>query len=287
MNRFFKSKSFKLFVIVVAALLLGSVIAGITHMGSTPLSSALGIITHPLQKISASVGNYIDDYCDNFRSSAALQKENEKLRQKLADFQYELADYENTKRTLKIYEEFLGVKEENPDFIFANASVLSRDSVDIYGSFILDKGSAKGIEVNDPVIFGKNLIGIVTEVTPTNCTVKTLANPDVSVAVYEARSNEVGYVTGFENGIDTTVFMLPGLSKDSNIASGGVVYTTGIGGIYPKDLIVGTVEEIRKSQSDISYYGVIKSEVDFSQLTEVFVITDFDGQGIGEFVTEE
>lgn len=287
MNRFFKSKSFKLFVIVVAALLLGSVIAGITHMGSTPLSSALGIITHPLQKISASVGNYIDDYCDNFRSSAALQKENEKLRQKLADFQYELADYENTKRTLKIYEEFLGVKEENPDFIFANASVLSRDSVDIYGSFILDKGSAKGIEVNDPVIFGKNLIGIVTEVTPTNCTVKTLANPDVSVAVYEARSNEVGYVTGFENGIDTTVFMLPGLSKDSNIASGGVVYTTGIGGIYPKDLIVGTVEEIRKSQSDISYYGVIKSEVDFSQLTEVFVITDFDGQGIGEIVTEE
>ena len=255
-------------------------------MGSTPLSSALAAITHPLQKISASLGNYIDDYCDNFRSSATLQKENEALKQKLADFQYELADYENTKRTLKIYEEFLGVKEEHPDYVFSNASVLSRDSVDIYGSFILDKGSAKGIEVNDPVIFGKNLVGIVTEVTPTNCTVKTLANPDVSVAVYEARSNEMGYVTGFESGIDTTVFMLPGLSKDSNIASGGVAYTTGIGGIYPKDLIVGTVEEIRKSQSDISYYGVIKSEVDFSQLTEVFVITDFDGQGIGEIVTE-
>ena len=286
MSRFFKSKSFKLFVIVIAALLLGSVIAGITHMGSTPLSSALAAITHPLQKISASVGNYIDDYCDNFRSSATLQKENEALKQKLADFQYELADYENTKRTLKIYEEFLGVKEEHPDYVFSNASVLSRDSVDIYGSFILDKGSAKGIEVNDPVIFGKNLVGIVAEVTPTNCTVKTLANPDVSVAVYEARSNEMGYVTGFESGIDTTVFMLPGLSKDSNIASGGVVYTTGIGGIYPKDLIVGTVEEISKSQSDISYYGVIKSEVDFSQLTEVFVITDFDGQGIGEIVTE-
>lgn len=287
MSRFFKSKSFKLFVIVVAALLIGSVVAGITHMGNTPLSSALAVITHPLQKASTAVGNYIEDYCGNFRSSSALQKENEALKQKLADFQYELADYENTKRTLKIYEEFLGVKEEHPDYIFANASVLSRDNVDVYGSFILDKGSAKGIEVNDPVIFGKNLVGIVTDVTPTNCTVKTLANPEVSVAVYEARSNEVGYVTGFESGIDTTVFMLPGLSKESNIASGGVIYTTGIGGIYPKDLIVGTVEEIRKSQSDISYYGVIKSEVDFSQLTEVFVITDFDGQGIGEIVTEE
>lgn len=286
MNRFFKSKSFKMFFIVIAALILGSVIASVVHSGSTPLSSVLSTITYPLQKASTAVGNYIDDYCSNFRSSADLQKENEQLKQKIADFQYELADYENTKRTLEIYEEFLGVKEENPDYIFENASVLSRDSVDIYGSFILDKGSAKGIEVNDPVIFGKNLVGIVTEVTLTNCTVKTLANPDVSVAVYEARSNEVGYVTGFENGIDTTIFQLPGLSKDSNIASGGVVYTTGIGGIYPKDLIVGTVEEIRKSQSDISYYGVIKSNVDFSELTEVFVITDFEGQGIGE-VTEE
>lgn len=286
MNRFFKSKSFKIFLIVIAALLLGSVIAGVTHLGSTPLSSALSTVTYPLQKVSAAVSNYIDAYCDSFRSSADLQKENEELKQKLADFQYELADYENTKRTLKIYEEFLGVKEEHPDYVFENASVLSRDSVDIYGSFILDKGSAKGIEINDPVIFGKNLVGIVTEVTATNCTVKTLANPDISVAVYEARSNETGYVTGFENGIDQTVFQLPGLSKESNIASGGVVYTTGIGGLYPKDLIVGTVSEIRKSQNDISYYGIVESNIDFSELTEVFIITDFEGQGIGEAITD-
>ncbi len=287
MNRFFKSKSFKIFIIVVAALLTGSVIAGITHWNKTPLSSALSTITYPLQKISAAVGNHIDTYCDSFRSSADLQKKNEELNQKIADYQYELADYENTKRTLAIYEEFLGVKEENPDFVFENASVLSRDSVDAFGSFILDKGSIDGIEINDPVIFGKNLVGIVTDVTPANCTVKTVANPDVSVAVYEVRSNEVGYVTGFEDGIDTTIYKLPGLSKDSNIASGGVLLTTGIGGIYPKDLIVGEVKEIRKSQSDISYYGIIGSNVDFSELTEVFIITDFEGQGITEEITQE
>ncbi|MBQ8228774.1 MAG: rod shape-determining protein MreC [Clostridia bacterium] len=286
MNRFFKSKSFKIFIVIIAALLLGSVIAGITHWKNNPLSSAISAVTYPLQKVSASVGNHIDSFCDSFRSSSTLQKENEELKQKIADYQYELADYENTKRTLKIYEEFLGVKEEHSDYIFENASVLSRDNVDAFGSFILDKGSVKGIEVNDPVIFGKNLVGIVTSVNPTNCTVKTLANPDVSVAVYEARSNEFGYVTGFEDGIDTTIYQLPGLSKDSNIASGGVIYTTGIGGIYPKDLIVGTVKEIRKSKSDISYYGIIESNVDFSELTEVFVITDFEGQGISQNIED-
>ncbi len=280
MNRFFKSKSFKIFLLVIAALILGSVIASVTHSGDTPLSSALSTITYPLQKFSTTVGNYIDAYCDNFRSSAALQKENEELKQQIANYQYELADYENSKRTLQIYEEFLGVKQEHPDYQFQNASVLSRDNADIYGSFILDKGSLKGIEVNDPVIFGKNLVGIVTDVTPTNCTVKTVANPEVNVAVYETRSNEICYVTGFENGIDSTVFQMPGLSADSNIASGGVLCTTGIGGIYPKDLVVGTVSEIRKSQADISYYAVVESNVDFSELTDVFVITDFEGQGI-------
>ncbi len=282
MSRFLKSKSFKMFIIIIAALVLGSVIASVSNSGNTPLSSALSTITYPLAKISTGVGNYINSFCSNFRSSGALIKENEKLKQDIANYQYELSDYENTKRTLQIYEEFLGVKEENPDFIFAKASVLSRDNVDIYGSFIIDKGSQKGIEVNDPVIFGKNLVGVVTDVTLTNATVKTLANPQVNVGIYETRSNEIGFVTGFETGIDKTIFKLPALSRDSNIASGGVICTTGIGGIYPKDLIVGTVSEIRKSESDISYYAVVESNIDFSTLTDVFVITEFEGQGIKE-----
>jgi rod shape-determining protein MreC len=286
MNRFFKSKSFKSFLLVIGALVLGSVIASVAHSGNTPVSSALSTLTFPLQKFSTAVGNYIDSYCDYFRSSETLQKENAQLKQQVADYQYELADYEDTKRTLKIYEEFLGVKEEHPDYQFESAAILSRDNADVYGSFILDKGSLKGIEINDPVIFGKNLVGIVTEVTPTNCTVKTLANPKVNVAVYETRSNEVCYVTGFENGIDKSVFKMPGLAKDCNIATGGVICTTGIGGIYPKDLIVGTVSEIRKSQSDISYYAVIESNVDFSKLTDVFIITEFEGQGIKDITQE-
>ena len=286
MNRFFKSKSFKSFLLVIGALVLGSVIASVAYSGNTPVSSALSTLTFPLQKFSTAVGNYIDSYCDYFRSSETLQKENAQLKQQVADYQYELADYEDTKRTLKIYEEFLGVKEEHPDYQFENAAILSRDNADVYGSFILDKGSLKGIEINDPVIFGKNLVGIVTEVTPTNCTVKTLVNPKVNVAVYETRSNEVCYVTGFENGIDKSVFKMPGLAKDCNISTGGVICTTGIGGIYPKDLIVGTVSEIRKSQSDISYYAVIESNVDFSKLTDVFIITEFEGQGIKDITQE-
>lgn len=280
--KFYKTKSFKLFLAVIAAVIVGAIIAAATHSGTSPLSSALGTLTQPLQKVSTYVGNYIDSYCDYFRSANALKEENAELKQQLVDYQQELADYEDTKRTLTVYEEFLGVKEEHPDFKFLSAEVLSRDTSDVYGSFKLDKGSAKGVEVNDPVIYGKSLVGIVSDVSLTNCTVKTISNPDVNAAVYETRSNEVGYVTGFEEGIDKSICKMPGLSKDSNVAAGGIVLTTGIGGVFPKDLIVGTVTEIAKSKSDISYYAQIESAVDFSVLTDVFIITDFDSQGISQ-----
>lgn len=280
MNGFFKKKATKILGIIVAALIFGAVIAGVAHSGKTPLSSAAVTIMKPFQQVSTFVGNSIDGFCGYFRSSKALQKENAELKQKIADYQGELADYENTKRTLKTYEEFLEVKKEHSDFKFAEASILSKDTSDAYGSIILDKGSTKGIEVNDPVIFGKNLVGIVSDVDLNSCTVTTFSSPKFNAAVYEARSNEIGYVTGFEDGAGTKFCKLPGLDKDSTVATGGVVCTLGIGGIFPKDLIVGTITEISKSKSDISFYAKIESNIDLNEIKNVFIITDFNGQGI-------
>ena len=274
-----KSKAGKIFLTALLALLLGSVIALISHTGNSPLSLAINTVTMPIQKVSQHIGDGVKSFCSFFKSSASLQKENAQLKQQIADYQYELSDYEDKKRTIALYEDFLGVKQEHPDFVFESAHVLSRDTNDIYSSFTLDKGLASGIEMNDPVIYGKNLVGIVTAVSADNCTVKTIANPDVNVAVYETRSNEIGYTSGLESAIIPNACRIPGLAKDSGIVSGGVVCTLGIGGIFPKDLIVGTVDKTEKSKSDISFYALVKSNVDFSSLTDVFVITDFKGQG--------
>ena len=282
MSRFFKSKAVKLLATILAALILGAVIASIAHTGNSPLSTAVITITKPLQQVSTYVSNYLDGFCDHFRSSNALKEENAELKQKIADYQGELADYENVKRTLSVYEEFLGVKEENPDFKFCNAELLSKNTNSVYSTLIFNKGSSDGIEVNDPVIYGKNLVGIVESVTPLTCTVKTIANPTFSAAVYETRSNEIGYVTGFDDGIKTNVCKMPGLKKTSQVAEGGVICTLGIGGVLPKDLIVGTVSEIGKSKADISYYANIESNIDVNDIKTAFIITDFEGQGINE-----
>ena len=282
MSRFFKTKAVKLLGIIIAALILGAVIAAVAHTGNSPLSAVAVTVTRPLQQISTNLSIYLDEFCDYFRSADALKEENAQLKQKVADYQGELADYENIKRTVSVYEEFLGVKEEHPDYVFCNAQLLSKNTNSVYSTLIFNKGESSGIEVNDPVIYGKNLVGIVESVTPFSCTVRTIANPKFSAAVYETRSNEIGYVTGFDDGVKTNLCKMPGLEKETAVAEGGVVCTLGIGGVLPKDLIVGTVSEIGKSKSDISYYAQIESNIDVDDIKSAFIITDFEGQGINE-----
>ncbi len=280
MRRFFQSRALKAFVCVIVAIILGAVIAVFTHSNNTPLSAATSTVLYPLQRVSAYLSVKFSNFNDNFKSSATLQEENSKLKGQLEQYQQELIGYNDAKRKLDTYEDFLGVKEENPDFIFESATIISKDSTDLYESFSLNKGSLDDIQVNDPVIYGKNLVGVVTSVSPATCTVSTIANPDMNVGIYESYTNEVGYVTGTGNSDSGTYCKIPGLKSDSKISPNGIICTSGNGGIYPKDLIIGTIVQIFDDSDGISSYATVRSAVNLGELSEVFIIKSFDGQGV-------
>ena len=278
--RLLHSSAFKAFICVLVALALGAVVAAYTHSGASPLSSATSTVFHPLQKVSAYLSYKFANFNDSFKSASSLAEENAELKAQIEKYQLEIIDYNDTKAKLETYEDFLDVKEENPDFKFENTSIISRDSSDPYQSFTLNKGSNHDISVNDPVIYGSNLVGVVTSVSPTTCTVSTIANPSVHVGIYESYTNEVGYTTGTGMNKNLTYCQIPGLKKDSSVSVNGIVCTSGSGGIYPKDLIVGTVVALDDSKDGISSFATIRSSIDLSELSEVFVIVDFEGQGV-------
>ena len=280
MRKFYQSSALKVFVSVIVAIILGAVIAALSHSNNTPLSSATSSVLSPLQSFSSYLSYKFSNFYDNFKSSATLAEENRNLKEQIEKYQEEVIDYNETKNKLDTYEDFLGVKEEHPDFIFESATIISRDSTDLKESFSLNKGSLDEISVNDPVIYGKNLVGVVVSVSPATCTVKTIANPDVNISIYESYTGEVGYSTGTGNSTDKVYAKIPGLKKDTSISPNGIICTTGSGGIYPKDLIVGTIVSIENSSDGISSHAAVRSALDFSALTEVFVIKEFDGQGV-------
>ncbi len=280
MKQFFKSGRFKGFLVVFVALILGIIAAAATEGGSSPASYALGTLFSPLHKASAYVSNSLSDFSVYFRSAKVYSERVSELEKQIADTQEELVGYEQAKQQLALYEEFLELKNERPEFEFASAKVIATDSSELFGSFTLDKGSLDGIAVNDPVIYGKYLIGAVVTVKPTYCVVDTILNPDVNVSAYEVRTREQGFATTDAKLSADGLCRLSGLVRSTSVAAGGVVCTSGIGGIYPADLIIGIVREVRDDTRDISSYAVFEPQVDIPSLRDVFIITEFRGQGV-------
>ncbi len=280
MGEFFRSKKFKILACVVGALMVGSFFAAISHNGTSFGSSVLSAVFSPIEKLSTLVSEKTKDFSVNFRSSASYADRIKELEEEVEKYQLQLVEYEEAKQKLAVYEEFLDIKEENPDYVFEDAQIIARDSADMYYSFVIAKGTTSGIAVNDPVIYGKYLIGVVSSVKLNTAVVKTILDPEVNVGAYDIQSREYGYVTTNNTMSAKGKCILPGLEKTTSITGGTIICTSGIGGIYPKDLIIGTVEDVLNDTQTVSVYATINPGVTITDLQDVFVIKSFDGQGV-------
>ncbi len=279
MRNFLRSTSFKILLTVAVVLLAGAIAAAALASGTSPLTSAVGTVFSPLSDAAAYISEKFDNFKGGFISSRSYMDRVEELEEQVADYQSKLVDYEKLQKQVEAYEKFLGVKEKNPDFQFVAGTVIGRDAADVFGSFVLNCGSADGVAVGDPVISGEYLIGIVNETSPTSCTVLSVCDPKFSAAAYEIRTGEAGYTqTTTKFGVQG-VLKLSGLERDTAVAEGGIVCTSGVGGVFPRGLIIGTVTTVQKEEGDISYYAEVKPEIEISEVQDAFVITDFEGKG--------
>lgn len=279
MRRILKSVSFKIFAAVLAALVAGSVISAFSHSGKSPFASAVSVVFGPVQKLGASIADKMADLPFTFRSSTQLKNEIDSLNGEIEELKSKIVDYDEIKSQNELYAKFYGLKQDNPDQEYCEASVIGRDAGDFLKSFTLNKGTTDGVAVNDPVIFGNNLVGVVASVSPTSCTVNTVMNPAMNVRCYESRTRIAGYSTTTVEFAEQGLCLMPDLPVDTPMTTGGIVCTSGLGGFYPEGLIIGTVDSIVDATVNISAYALIKPAVDVNSITDVFIITAFDGQG--------
>ena len=279
MKRFLRSQGFRNLVVIAVVIFLGILTAAFTHNSSSPVTSALGTVFLPLQKLSAAISENLGELSVSFRSASVYEEENRELKKELEEYRKKLADYDEMKKKVDSYEDFYGVKKQNPDFEFSYGSVLSRDAADAYGSFVINVGSKDGVEVDDPVIYGEYVVGIVKKVNFSTCVVYTVLDPRVNVGAMESGTREFGYVCG-----DTALFKdgmckLSGLDSSPSVVGGGIVCTSGAGGVFPDGLLIGEVVSVKDDDVSAGFYAQVKPFVDFSKLSDVFVITSFEGQG--------
>ena len=208
-----------------------------------------------------------------------LLQENETLKQENAELREQLADYYDVKEENEKLREYYDLKKENLSYKIQPATVIRRDTNDDFYSFTLDIGSSQGVSVNDPVITENGLVGWVSQVDLGTCKVKTILSPDTKAGAVDKQSGDTGIVSGSTSLCDDNLTGFTKIAENNKIKEGDMIVTSGTGGVYPGNLIIGKVKEIKFNSYDTSRYAVIEPYEDIRTITSAAVITEFDTQG--------
>ncbi len=281
MKEFFHSVKFKV-LICLAALLLGLMAYAAVTLGTeTPPEQIVGTLLYPFTTAANAVSDGVSGFIDKLVNADVYKAENESLKSQLTELYKKTKDYNTLEEENAQLREILGLKEKNPDFIFSEScSVIARNANDIYGGFTIGSGKTSGISLNDPVVTSAGLVGRVTSIADNYAKVTAVISPEVNVGVYSVRSKVTGVIENTVESAQDRMCIMSGILKDADIAVGDVIFTSGKSGLFPDDLMVGTVVEIYDDPNGLSKHALVKPAVDVFNVTTMFVITDFDGKGV-------
>lgn len=278
MRFFFRSKQFKIISSAVVLLIILSIICSAIGGVIAPQANIIGTVTAPFRSVATAISNTISDTITAYFNGNELILKNAELEKEVGSLRKQLADYEKISAENDFYKNYLEIKNANPDFKFAGATLISRDKEDPYKSFVINKGSSSGISENDPVITNDGLVGYISEVGLTTSKVTTILSSDITIGALDNRTNDSGVISGTLELSPEGETKFFNLSRSCNIAIGDYVVTSGEG-IFPSGLLIGKINSIGSDKYNTSIYASIEPFVNIDGIRDIMVITEFEGQG--------
>lgn len=281
MREFFHSVKFKI-LLGIAALLLGLMVAVAVAAGKeTTPQQVLNTITYPFVKAANVIADGVGGFFDKLINADKYKSENDELMAKLTEMYKHTMDYDSLVKENVRLREMLGIKQKNPDFRFSEpCDVVSHNANDLYGGFTINKGKSDGLSQNDPVITSVGLVGRITSIGENYAKVTTVISPQVNVGVYTMRTKATGVIENDVSSAQKGLCLMSDILKDADIKEGDIVFTSGKSGLFPADVMVGTVTEVYDDPNGLTKHALIEPAENVRSLSSVFVITDFNGKGI-------
>lgn len=275
MNDFFRSKTFKIIAVLLAAVLAFFLRAVCTGGLMPALSHIGGAVATPFGEFFAGIGNGIQDFFQPIFHGRELQKENEDLQKLVDELTRRQADYDELKNQNDLYRRFFSISDSNADYTLEPATVIAHVPDDPSGSFIINIGQSQGITSGMPVITENGLVGIVGRVSERYCRVLTLMDPAVNIGVLDSTTLDTGILTGDAAMSEDNTARLTYLRLQSEAAAGDLILTSGYGEQIPQGLTVGYLSEVSLAATGLTLEGVIDLSARPENARQVFVITDF------------
>lgn len=277
MLRIFKSKVFILALISILCLIL----IGITTRrqgGANWLSNSISVPLTPVQSFFSSVGRGIDESFGFLRDVRALRQENTDLKSKVAELENENRELLTYRDKISELREALKLKDEFENYELIGANITAKDAGNWFNVFRIDIGVNDGIDVSTgaeyPVLSStKGLVGRVLTTDMSSSKVISLIDGDSSVSGWIAKPGGGNVIVKGDLSLkEKGLCRMDYIPVEVDVAVNDVIETSGLGGIYPKGIIIGKVIEIKQTNSELSRYAIIQPAVDFKKLEEVYAL---------------
>ncbi len=277
MKKFFGSRAFVLLGVVLSLIIAMSVLSVVFEGTASPVTNALGTVASPFRAVVSRIGGFfsgIGSYINDFEE---LKAENSMLRVKIAEMEEQVRRSQQALEENERLRELLELSERRRDFTFVMAEIVSRDSSNWESSFTIGKGSVHGIDAHDCVVDEEgNLVGIVSEVGTNWAVVTTVIDSSTELGALIYRTREAAVAEGDFTLMGKGKLKVTYLPEDTVLMNGDLILTSGVGGVYPKELVIGSVTEVEIVEGGAGSYAVVQPEAELDRLTQVFVISSFD-----------
>lgn len=244
-------------------LALGGYLTPLSRVALAPLISAQSWVSGRYQTLQT--------YLTAPRDVAQLTQRNAELEAEIAHLRTQIIELEQQLSEYRVLSSLLEFARAYPEYKYVGATVIGRDPSPFVKYIHINRGSDDDIRRGMPVVTQQGLVGRVAQITASAALVQLISDPAMEVNVRLEPSRAEAVLSGSITG-DLVLKLIP---QESQVESGALVLTSGLGGNYPPNILIGQVTGVRSQDYDLFQSASVQSLVDYTQLEIVLVITNF------------
>lgn len=244
-----------------------------------PVRNALGYVIVPFQNGINTVGDFLTDQKKGFQSMKKLADENEKLQEQVDELTAKNSmltqEQEEVERLRALFE----LDQDYSEFEKIGAQVIGKDAGNWYNTFIINRGTKDGVEVDMNVIADGGLVGIITTTGDHWAAVRSIIDDSSNVSASVTSISQNCMVTGDLKMMDEGKIRFIQLTdKEDKVQEGDKVVTSSISSKFMKGILIGYISEVKKDSNNLTKNGTIIPAVNFDDIQEVLVIKQLKQQ---------
>ena len=264
-----KNKKSSIIGIIITIIIL-IILVAVTNNNSIHIQGIASKIVMPIQNGLTYLKNKVTGNDYFFVNIDNLKAENEELKNANKELEQKVRELEILKAENEMLKEYANLTEKYSEYTTVPAYVINKNVSNFSENIVINVGSKDGIEPNMCVISEKGLVGYVASTTDTTAKVQTIIDTSTNVSASVTTTRDSIVCKGMLDS-DTTL-KATYIPIDATLAIGDNVETSGMGGIYPRGITIGTIKEIVNTKNIADRYAIVETAVDFSKIETVLVI---------------